>query len=91
METTEALEMAADNLCFPAWLRTACKEGAAEIDKMRAVRVECAAQITDLDKVKQLPLSDEAAHAIYEAWYDDNESGVDLVRRVEAAYGIGDV
>ena len=45
----------------------------------------------NLDKVKKVHLSDEAAHAIYEAWYDANESGVDLVRRVEAAYGIGDV
>ena len=33
METTKALAMAADNPHFPAWLRTACTEGAAEIER----------------------------------------------------------
>ena len=33
METKEALAMAADNPHFPDWLRAACKDGAAEIDR----------------------------------------------------------
>lgn len=36
------------------------------------------------------PLTYDAAHAIFEGWYHDDEGGVEFVRRVEAAHGIGE-
>ena len=40
MVTKEALAMAADNPYFPAWLRTACKQGAADIDRRFEIGAE---------------------------------------------------
>ena len=35
------------------------------------------------------PLDYDRAHAIFEGWYHDDAGGVEFVRRVEAAHGIG--
>lgn len=35
------------------------------------------------------PLDYDAAHAIFDGWYHDDGGGVEFVRRVEAAHGIG--
>ena len=34
------------------------------------------------------PLTHDAARALFELWYDDDDSGVEFVRMVEAAHGI---
>ena len=34
------------------------------------------------------PLTRDAAHALFELWYDDDNSGVEFVRMIERAHGI---
>lgn len=46
---------------------------------------ECA--LRELDRLRT-PLGYDAAHAVFEGWYHDDESGVEFVRRVEKAHGI---
>ena len=53
METTETLAMAADNPHFPAWLRTACKEGAAEIERRFGIGGELLIARRERDELRE--------------------------------------
>ena len=68
METTEALVMAADNPHFPAWLRTACKEGATEIVRRFGIGGELIIARRERDELMAL-LRDIDAN-MRRAWYD---------------------
>lgn len=38
--------------------------------------------------VDRVPLTYDAAHALFELWYDDDNSGVEFVRMIERTHGI---
>ena len=83
METTEALAMAADNPHFPAWLRAACKDGAAEIDRRFGIGGELIIVRRERDEMRAVLLECQR-HLACNAVNDDL---VALYERVRAVVG----
>ena len=88
METTETLAMAADNPHFPAWLRTACKDGAAEIDRRFGIGAELLIARRERDELRADRDNLRVALKSIRVWFSpDTMIGKGMLKTVDAALG----